>query len=187
MTIGCDIWTGAPFIEFCVNCCCWLPFVAICCCPLLPFAMKLWPIAWKPSPPGLLIALKVIPVLLSYRWKTWCSCPLIWKPFKIEYSERNNYRNMWNRFGPILLRRSLNRLIRWWRWCLRFRWCLGSEFQDLFRLDHLLVLFIRARCVRVDLLELVADLCLVIFSSRKECEIGWFGNLEFFTCRVLGN
>ena len=100
-------------------------------------------------------------------------------------SERNNYRNMWNRFGPILLRRSLNRLIWWWRWCLRFRWCLWSVFQDLFRFDHLLVLFIRARCVRVDLLELVADLCLVIFSSRKECEIGWFGNLEWFTRRVL--
>ena len=92
---------------------------------------------------------------------------------------------MWNGFGNILLRRWLNRLVRWWRGCLWFRWCLGSKFQDLFRLDHLLVLFIRARCVRVDLLELVADLCLVIFPSRKECEIGWFGNLECFTRPVL--
>ena len=94
---------------------------------------------------------------------------------------------MWNRFGAVLVCWSLHRLIRWWWRCLWLHWCLRSVFQDLLSLDHLLVLFIRARCVRVDLLELVANFCLVILSSRKKCEIGRFGNLEsFYKLKVFG-
>ena len=79
--------------------------------------------------------------------------------------------------------RRWNRLIRrWWRCSRLWRrlvilWRRRSHFYHFFRLDHVLVLFIRARRVRVDLLELIANFRLIVLSSGKEGEIGRFGNL----------